>query len=125
MDEGPIATNYSREEINLLVDTIPSLTIRGGYRYEWGNVLAPLAFIGRTTPLSGPFETTGLNRNTALAGVSYRWQLEAHDQRGCRGCPRQSHLLSDQPLQLFLCAVSGSLPSAARLTFYGVDEQPF
>ena len=25
---------------NLLVDPIPSLTIRGGYRYEWGDVRA-------------------------------------------------------------------------------------
>jgi MOSC domain-containing protein YiiM len=42
---------------NLLVDPIPSLTIHRGYRYEWGDVLAPLAFIGQPTPPSGPFET--------------------------------------------------------------------
>ena len=35
LDDGTLATNYSQEEINLLVDPIPPITIRGGYRYEW------------------------------------------------------------------------------------------
>lgn len=72
---------------NLLVDPIPSLTIRGGYRYEWGDVLAPLAFIGQPTPPSGPFETARLNRNTALAGVSYRWKQKLTTSADVEGAP--------------------------------------
>lgn len=72
---------------NLLVDPIPSLTIRGGYRYEWGDVLAPLAFIGQPTPPSGGFETARLNRNTALAGASYRWKQKLTTSADVEGAP--------------------------------------
>ena len=114
---------------NLLVDPIPSLTIRGGYRYEWGDVLAPLAFIGQTAPLSGPFETAGLNRNTALAGVSYRWKQKLTTSADVEGAPG-NHTYFLTSLYNYSYARVRARYQALRalqlnLTFYGVDEQPF
>ena len=126
MDEGPIATNYSREEINLLVDPIPSLTIRGGYRYEWGDVLAPLAFIGQTAPLSGPFETAALTRNTALAGVSYRWKQKLTTSADVEGAPG-NHTYFRQSLYNYSYARVRARYQALstlqlNLTFYGLTN---
>ena len=34
-----LATNYSQAETNIIVDAAKNLTVRGGYRYVWGNAL--------------------------------------------------------------------------------------
>jgi hypothetical protein len=125
MDEGPIATNYSREEINLLVDPIPSLTIRGGYRYEWGDVLAPLAFIGQKA-LSGPFKTAGLNRNTALAGVSYRCKQKLMTSADVEGVPGNHTYFRTSLYNYSFARVRAryqALPTLQlNLTFYGLTN---
>ncbi len=70
---GPAADrltlNYNREEVNVLFDVLPRLTLRGGYRREWGD-----ADVRTPALLSafGPLESGQLARNTGLAGVSFR-----------------------------------------------------
>ena len=59
--------NYNQEEIDAYYDLTKALTLRGGYRYEWGNtdVLAPI--------LTGlPSEAANLSRNIGIAGFNYR-----------------------------------------------------
>jgi hypothetical protein len=59
--------NYNQEEVDAYYDLTKSLTLRGGYRYEWGNtdVLAPI--------LTGlPSEAANLSRNVGIAGFNYR-----------------------------------------------------
>jgi hypothetical protein len=87
LNDGILQTNYNRQELDLLFDPVPSLTIRAGYRYEWGNALAPLAFIGEATGVSAPFETAALNRNTVLAGLSYRWKQKLTATADIEGAP--------------------------------------
>jgi hypothetical protein len=62
-----LVLNYNQEEVDAYYDLTKSLTLRGGYRYEWGNtdVLAPIL-----TEL--PSEAANLSRNVGLAGFNYR-----------------------------------------------------
>jgi hypothetical protein len=59
--------NYNQQEIDAYYDLTSKLTLRGGYRYEWGNtdVLAPIL-----TGLNS--ESANLRRNVGIAGVNYR-----------------------------------------------------
>ena len=59
--------NYNQQEVDAYYDLTSKLTLRGGYRYEWGNtdVLAPI-LTGQTS------EAATLRRNIGIAGVNYR-----------------------------------------------------
>ncbi|HUA22071.1 MAG TPA: hypothetical protein VMB25_25180 [Bryobacteraceae bacterium] len=62
-----IVLRYNQEEVDAYYEVTPYLTLRGGYRFVWGNtdVTAPI--------LTGlPSETANLHRNVGIAGVSYR-----------------------------------------------------
>ena len=60
--------NYNQQQTDVLLDITPKLTLRGGYRYIWGDatVLA--------TPLSqtGTAEAGQLKRSVGLAGLTFR-----------------------------------------------------
>ncbi len=62
------SVNYNREEANLIVDATRTLTLRGGYRYEWGGATVT------NSPLSqiGALESGTLSRQTALAALNFR-----------------------------------------------------
>jgi hypothetical protein len=62
--------NYNQNEVNLLFDLTPFLTLRGGYRYVWGDTSAPPAFIIESQGFN--VENGVLRRNVALAGVAFR-----------------------------------------------------
>ena len=63
--------NYNREQVDVLFDLTSRITLRGGYRYEWGDGLTDGALI------SGAATETGqLKRKVGLAGVSYRASQE-------------------------------------------------
>jgi len=62
-----LVMNYNREQVDVLYDLTPRITLRGGYRYEWGDGLTAGALISGL-----PTETAQLKRNVGLAGVSYR-----------------------------------------------------
>jgi hypothetical protein len=63
-----LTTNYSQAEVTALVDLTKHLTLRGGYRYVWGDatsVVLPLA--GLLLPDSGT-----VRRNIGIGGFSFR-----------------------------------------------------
>ncbi len=62
-----LVTNYNREQVDVLYDLTSRITVRGGYRYEWGDGLTEGALISGL-----PTETGTLKRNVGLAGVSLR-----------------------------------------------------
>jgi opacity protein-like surface antigen len=60
--------NYNQEEIDVFYDVTSRLTIRGGYRYVWGDtdLGAPI--------LSGlSLESANLRRHVGIAGINYRF----------------------------------------------------
>ncbi len=62
-----LVETYNQEEVDVFFDATSTLTLRGGYRYVWGDasLTAP--------PLVGvPFEGGQLRRNVGIAGVNYR-----------------------------------------------------
>ncbi|MCS7023921.1 MAG: hypothetical protein NZV14_03920 [Bryobacteraceae bacterium] len=59
--------NYSQQQSELLIDLTRFLTLRGGYRYVWGDGLGRSGLLGRT-----PFESGELRRHVALAGAALR-----------------------------------------------------
>ena len=63
-----LATNYNQTEISLMYDVTPKITLRGGYRYVWGDATDVVL------PVSGlaGLEQGKIRRNVALAGAAWR-----------------------------------------------------
>ena len=60
--------NYNQQEINVFYDVIPRVTLRGGWRYVWGNAgVRPPSLLPQTG-----LEQADLRRNVALASATYR-----------------------------------------------------
>jgi hypothetical protein len=60
--------NYNRNQTDLFFDVTKRLTLRGGYRYEWGDATVLSSSLSQT----GPYENAKLNRQVAIAGVNFR-----------------------------------------------------
>lgn len=63
-----LATNYNQQQIDVFFDALSRLTLRGGYRYVWGDARQ------LTLPAQGlaSSDSGKLRRNVALAGFTYR-----------------------------------------------------
>jgi hypothetical protein len=68
-DVTRLVSNYSQNEINVLFDVARWLTIRGGYRYVWGDSIVPISDLGDPPGLTS--EQGNLKRNVVLAGVAF------------------------------------------------------
>ncbi len=64
-----LASDYNQVETNVFFDGAPHLTLRGGYRYVWGD--ASDAVLPQGGELTGS-EQARLRRNVGLGGVVYR-----------------------------------------------------
>jgi hypothetical protein len=62
-----LVMNYNQEQIDVLVDLTRKLTVRGGYRYVWGDAETDAALIA-----SPGVESSDLRQNVGLAGVTFR-----------------------------------------------------
>jgi hypothetical protein len=63
-----LVTNYNQQEIDVLYDATPKLTVRGGYRYVWGDANdATLPAAGLISSDSGK-----IRRHIGLGGLTYR-----------------------------------------------------
>jgi hypothetical protein len=61
--------NYNQEEVTVLYDVTSKLTVRGGYRYIWGDATTD------ATPFLNPpgtLEQGQLKRNVGLGGINFR-----------------------------------------------------
>jgi len=61
--------NYNQEQVDVLYDLTSKLTLRGGYRYIWGDATT------EATPFlnpAGTLEQGQLKRNVGLAGLNFR-----------------------------------------------------
>ncbi|MDZ4801638.1 MAG: hypothetical protein SGI92_26070 [Bryobacteraceae bacterium] len=63
-----LTANYSQSQVEALLDVTSKITLRGGYRYTWGDTALRAPTLASFT---GP-EIGSLARKTALGGVSYR-----------------------------------------------------
>jgi hypothetical protein len=63
-----LATNYSQNQLDLFYDLGAKVTLRGGYRYVWGDAM------GATLPPAGlvTSDLAKLRRNTGIAGIAFR-----------------------------------------------------
>jgi hypothetical protein len=64
---GRLEWNYNQQQTEVLVEPVTRLTLRGGYRYVWGDGRARASFLG-----NAPFERGELRRHGALMGAGYR-----------------------------------------------------
>jgi hypothetical protein len=62
-----LVMNYNQEQVELLVDVTRKLTLRGGYRYSWGDAEAPAPLL-----TGGGLETSQLRQQAGLAGIHFR-----------------------------------------------------
>jgi hypothetical protein len=62
-----LVRNYSQNQVDVLFDLTSKMTLRGGYRYVWGDALT------RGSLISGAVTESGeLRRQVGLAGFNYR-----------------------------------------------------
>jgi hypothetical protein len=63
-----LATDYNQEEVNVLADLTRKITLRGGYRYVWGEASSAVL------PAAGLSSTTRgrLRRHAGLGAITYR-----------------------------------------------------
>jgi hypothetical protein len=62
-----LVMNYNQQQTDVLVDVTRMLTLRGGYRYVWGNAEAPAPSL-----TGGGLESSELRQHVGLAGISFR-----------------------------------------------------
>ena len=62
-----LVMNYNQQQTEVLVDVTRMLTLRGGYRYVWGNAEAPAPVLA-----GGGLESSDLRQNVGLAGIGFR-----------------------------------------------------
>ncbi len=67
LHSSDLVMNYSQAQIEALVDITKKLTLRGGYRYVWGDSLDRTP---QLAPIQG-LETGQLRRNVGLAGLVF------------------------------------------------------
>jgi len=60
--------NYNQQQTDVLFDLTSKLTVRGGYRYVWGDAGVLAGQLSQT----GPFAVGTLKRNIGLAGLNFR-----------------------------------------------------
>ena len=60
--------NYNQGQTDLYFDVTSKMTLRGGYRYVWGDAIVPAGPLSETGFLAGG----SLRRNVALAGLNFR-----------------------------------------------------
>ncbi len=60
--------NYNQQEVNAIYDVTSKLTLRGGYRFVWGDATVLAGQLSQ----SGDLVSGNLHRNVALAGATYR-----------------------------------------------------
>jgi hypothetical protein len=67
----PQAVNNNQNQIDLILDVTSKITVRGGYRYVWGDATVRAGVLDQ----SGPLAFGQLKRNVGLAGLTVRpWQ---------------------------------------------------
>ncbi|MCX6627125.1 MAG: hypothetical protein NTW28_05800 [Candidatus Solibacter sp.] len=63
--------NYNQQQVEAILDVTSRITLRGGYRYVWGDATVRAG----TLDLSGPLASRQLKRHVGLAGLTVRpWQ---------------------------------------------------
>jgi len=67
----PQAVNYNRQQVEAIWDVTSRISLRYGYRYEWGDASVRAGALDQ----SGPYAVGELKRNVWLAGLTVRpWQ---------------------------------------------------
>jgi hypothetical protein len=61
--------NYNQQQVDVLYDVLSKLTLRGGYRYVWGDSSVPAPFLTE----AGPTENVELRQQVGLAGLTWRF----------------------------------------------------
>jgi len=63
--------NYNQQQVDAIYDLTSKITLRGGYRYVWGDAVVAGGFL---SPI-GSFASGQLKRNVGLGGATFRpWQ---------------------------------------------------
>jgi hypothetical protein len=67
----PQSVNINRQQVEAIVDLTNKISVRGGYRYEWGDATVRAGALDQ----QGPQASQQLKRNVGLAGATVRpWQ---------------------------------------------------
>src|SRR5260370_29874860 len=68
---SPESVNQNQQQVEGIVDVTSKITLRGGWRYVWGDATVPAGTLSQT----GPLAFGNLKSNVGLAGATIRpWQ---------------------------------------------------
>ncbi len=71
LDMERFVATYNQQETDVLFDITPMITLRGGYRYVWGEAIAP-ASITVEGSTGADSENGKLRRSVGIGGLSFR-----------------------------------------------------
>lgn len=71
LDMQRFVATYNQQQTDLLFDVTPMLTLRGGYRYVWGDAIEP-ASITVQGSTGADTESGKLRRSVGIGGLSFR-----------------------------------------------------
>jgi hypothetical protein len=63
-----LVVNLNRNQTDLFLDVTSRITLRGGYRYEWGDATVRASTLNQ----SGPQEKSTLSRQVGIGGINFR-----------------------------------------------------
>ena len=114
--------NYSQNDIDALYELFPWLTLRGGYRYIWGNSVLPASELDTVIYNNGT-----LKENVGIGGLNFRfgskltasWDLNV----GSGSSTYFSTSLVDYTKSSGACALQAVSLLAARLRRLGSGRQ--
>ncbi len=103
-----LVTNFSQEALDIFFDPSSKLTLRGGYRYIWGN--ASYAFLPPEGLASSDQEQ--LRQNVGVGSVTYRPAQKISVSGEVEARLEQRRVFPDQPLQLPKSTRAGALSTS-------------
>jgi len=62
-----LVVNFNRQQTEAFVDVIPKVTLRGGYRFVWGDAVTPPSLLTSGQPATGQ-----IRMHVGLAGMTFR-----------------------------------------------------
>jgi hypothetical protein len=63
-----LVLNYNRQQVDAIFDLTPKITVRGGYRFVWGDATVRSGTLSQT----GTLESSELRQHVGLAGLTLR-----------------------------------------------------
>jgi len=116
-----LVVNYNRQQTEGFLDVIPKVTLRGGYRYVWGDAVTPPSLLTAGQPSTGQ-----IRMHVGLAGLTFRPNSRVSANLDYEGSPGDKNYFrtSLHNYHQVRARMQAQLPASLRFasSFYFLDN---